>query len=145
MVFDMRWFIILSIVLIAVDFKFGKENSLAHGVAFRRSRAVRRTVNKFIDYMCWLIFAAVLGQAFGEPYGINRLVISATVMIVACCIEVDSITQNYFESRGLDGVSLKGFLVSLAKKKDKDIGEALDDAIRNTNKTKKCDIDDQDF
>ena len=130
LVWDMRWFIAFAVVLIVVDFKFGKEKSQVHHIPFRRSRAVRRTVNKFLDYMCWLMFAGVMGRAFGEPYGIDKTMITAIAMTIACICELDSIFQNYFEAKGMK-FSFKDFVISLLKKKHKDVGEALDDSIQD--------------
>ena len=141
LIFDMRWLILLCVVLIFVDLKFGLENSQVHGIKWRRSRASRRTVNKFIDYMCWLMFAGVLGAAIGTPLGIDRIVIATVVMILACLNEVDSIIQNYCESRGIEDFSLRKLLISFARKKDKDLGDALDETLKDKKKNGNEDID----
>lgn len=134
LIFDMRWMILFCVVLIIVDLKFGIENAQARGEAIRMSRAGRRTINKFIDYMCWLLFAGVLGEAIGTPFGFDRIVVADTVLILACVSEIDSIAQNYCEARGLEKFSLSKFFVSVVKKKNKDIGDALDETL---NKDKK--------
>ena len=136
LVFDMRWFIALAIVLIVVDFKFGKEKSQIENIPFRKSRAVRQTVNKFIDYMCWLFFAAVMGKAFGSPYGVDVIFIAAVVMTVVCLIELDSIIDNYLVAKGYHAISLRTFIIALVKRKNKDIGEALDETLKDKEEKK---------
>jgi Na+/H+ antiporter NhaD/arsenite permease-like protein len=125
---DMRWLIALVVVLIVVDLKFGIENSLKQKEKIRKSRAVRRTVNKFVDYMCWLLFAGVLGLAIGEPIGVNHTVVSVVVMSLACLSEVDSIAQNFCEAHDYPVFSLKRFVFALIKRNKPDIGGALEEA-----------------
>ena len=129
MIYDVRWLLLLCIVLIIADLKFGIENSLAHGEVIRSSRAMRRTINKFIDYLCWLMFSAVFAEAFAVPFGIDKMIVTVSVMLLACFNEIDSIMQNYHAARGIDGVSLIQFVVSLVKRKNKDVGEALEETL----------------
>lgn len=130
MLWDMRWFIVLCVVLIVVDLVFGIENATAHKEKIRKSRAIRRTANKFIDYMCWLLFAGVFARAFAQPFGIADTTVTAGVMFVACVSEVDSILQNYTEARGKERFSIMHFLLNLIKRKNKDVGGAIEDTIK---------------
>ena len=52
-----KWFIVAALCLIIADFKFGIEASKKRGETIRKSRAIRRTVNKMIDYICWILVA----------------------------------------------------------------------------------------
>lgn len=128
---DMRWLIVFCVVLIIVDLKFGMENSIVHQEKIRKSRAVRRTVNKFIDYMCWLLFAGVLGLAIGEPLGVSHNIVSSAVMVLACVAEIDSIVQNFCEAHDYPVFSLKSFLLALIKLKKPVIGEAIEKGVKN--------------
>lgn len=130
MLWDMRWLIALCVVLIAVDLIFGIENATAHNEKIRRSRAIRRTCNKFIDYMCWLLFAGVFARAFSGPFGLADTTITAGVMLVACVSEVDSIVQNYTEAHGKERFSLMSFILNLIKRKNKDVGGAIEDTLK---------------
>lgn len=129
--YDVRWLILLCLVLILADLKFGIENSMAHGEVIRTSRALRRTINKFIDYLCWLMFGVVFAEAFAVPLGIDYMTVTVCIMLLACFNEVDSIMQNYHAARGIDGVSLIKFVISLVKKKNKDVGEALEETLKD--------------
>ena len=68
-----KWFIVAALCLIIADFKFGIEASKKRGETIRKSRAIRRTVNKMIDYICWILVATSFGAAFGQPFDIPIL------------------------------------------------------------------------
>ena len=70
--YDLRWMIVLAIILILSDLWFGLSASRLHNIEIRKSRAGRRTLNKIVDYICYVLLGAVLGKAIGEPYGIDR-------------------------------------------------------------------------
>lgn len=92
------WFIV-AFVMIIVDLRFGIEASRKRGEVIRYSRAVRRTVNKFVDYICWISIAWALGGSFGHIFDVPLL--PAIVMMGVCIIELSSIIDNYCESRGI--------------------------------------------
>lgn len=91
--------LILSLVLILGDLRFGISAAKKRGETIRPSRAVRRTINKFVDYICWVSIAWVMGAAFGGPFDIPLLAV--IIMAVICAIELSSIFDNYCEYKGL--------------------------------------------
>ena len=91
MFYNLRWMIGLAVVLIIADFWFGINESKYLNKPIRRSRACRRTFNKFIDYILYISMGALLGKAFGTPFGWDPIVISAIVMILCYGFEIDSI------------------------------------------------------
>lgn len=92
-------FIVLAIVLIIVDTKFGCEAAQKRGETIRISRMWRRAINKLVDYICWVTLAGMFGQAFGEFLGIPTLAIA--IILVVYAIELTSCFNNYFEFRGI--------------------------------------------
>ena len=92
------WFIV-ALCLIVGDLRFGIMASRKRGEKIRGSRAVRRTINKLVDYICWVSIAYVLGGSFGRIFNIPLL--AAIVMFIVCGVELSSIFDNYFEYRGL--------------------------------------------
>ena len=74
------------------------EASKKRGETIRRSRAIRRTVNKMIDYICWILVATSFGAAFGQPFGIP--ILPAIVLFVIYGCEINSCFNNYFEAHG---------------------------------------------
>ena len=90
---------VVAAVLIIADLRFGMAAARKRGEKIRGSRAVRRTINKAVDYICWVSIAWVLGGSFGQIFNIPA--IPAIVMLGVCAIELSSITSNYFEYRGI--------------------------------------------
>ena len=92
-------FLLLAILLIAIDSRFGIKASKKRGETIRTSRAIRRAINKFVDYICWITLAGMLGQTFGVVFHIPLL--SMIVLMVVYSIELSSIFNNYFFYKGL--------------------------------------------
>ena len=113
----LKWFMLLAVIIIICDLRFGIRAAKQRKEVIRTSRAIRRSINKVIDYVCWILLAGGMGNAFGIP--LNVPVIPATVLFVIFCVEVNSCFNNYFESIG------KPVKVDLLKffKKNRDIIE----------------------
>lgn len=93
------WFLLLAIILILGDLRFGIAAAQKRGEKIRPSRAVRRSLNKLVDYICWLSIATVVGVNFGSVFGLPLL--SVIIMAVVCIIEMSSIVDNYLEYKGV--------------------------------------------
>lgn len=96
---SMLMWLIVALVLLFADLRFGIQAAIKRGEKIRSSRAVRRTLNKFVDYICWVAIAWTMGASFGRILDIP--VLAAIIMLVICLIEVSSIFDNYFECHGL--------------------------------------------
>lgn len=92
-------FLLLAILLIAIDSRFGIMASRKRGDQIRTSRAVRRAINKLVDYICWITLAGMIGQTFGTAFHIPLL--SMIVLCIVYAIELTSIFNNYFYYKGL--------------------------------------------
>jgi len=137
LVYDMRWWVLLSLVLIAVDFWFGISESRMQGREVRKSKACRRTANKVVDYMCYLMVAGLLGKAM-EPVGIDPIKLATIVMLLTSAWELDSIYGHICVLNGAEkDFSIRKFIVSLLKRKSEKIeeaaGEAKEDKPKVTN------------
>ena len=93
-------YLILAVVLIIADTRFGVEASIKRGEQFRPSRMIRRAINKLVDYICWITLAGVVGNAFGTVFGIP--ILSAIILFVIYGIELTSCFNNYFEFKGIN-------------------------------------------
>jgi len=152
--YSIRWGIVLCVVMVVTDFWWGyNENNMKYKEAvekndkpdmdkyrFRLSRAGRRTVNKFIDYLTYTLVGAILGLAILEPYGIATHVQTAAAGIgLGCLFDLSSIVghicyvHNIKVSKNDIFGFLKNFIIKLVKKKSTDVGEALEETI-NENK-----------
>ena len=135
--YDLRWMILLAIILILSDLWFGISVSRVHSIEIRKSRAGRRTLNKLVDYICYILLGAVLGKALGEPYGIDPIVVSITIMVLCYCFEIDSIYGHICEIHGIKKrYSVWKILFKLITFKFKDLGEAFKDMAEQKNNSK---------
>lgn len=136
-IYDLRWMILLAIILILSDLWFGISASRVQGIVIRKSRAGRRTLNKLVDYICYILLGAVLGKAIGEPYGMNPIMVSITVMVICYCFEVDSIYGHICEIHGIKKrYSIWRILFKLLTLKFKDVSEAFKDMSEQKNQFK---------
>lgn len=149
---DLRWMLVLVLVLVGADFRFGLKESRVrfekareHGdhlamdkYRFHFSRAGRRTLNKAVDYLTYLLLGAVLGLAVLEPYGIGHVYSAAALLGMAAAFEMSSILGHILYCNGIDtprisGKSLWHFALRFAakwlKRKDADAGGALEETI----------------
>lgn len=133
-IFNLRWMILLAFVLILSDFWFGISVSRMQGIEVRKSRAGRKTLNKVIDYLCYVLLGAVIGKAIGDPYGLNPITVSITIMILCYCFEIDSIYNHICELHGVKKrYSIWTILWKFITFKFKDVGEAFQD-MKNQSK-----------
>lgn len=147
-VHDLRWMIVLSIVLIFADFWWGwSESAMKYRRAttdeekekyrFHKSKAIRRSANKFIDYITYLLVGGVLGLAILEPLGVCDHVVSAAVGLgLGCLADMISIVGHYCSVKDIHfdvWAFAKKLLINLVKKKNEDIGEALDETLNMEN------------
>lgn len=96
LLFTLRWALLFVVVLVLTDLWSGIAVSIrVHREAFRRSRAVRRTIAKFMEYFCFILIAALLSKSILLPYGIGTDytggAIGATIVLL---VEADSIVEN---------------------------------------------------
>lgn len=113
--------LLLGLVLVLVDLRFGILASLKRGETIRTSRAVRRTINKTIDYLSWVTLAELASRTFGVTLGVP--VVSMGTLFVIYAIEFNSCMNNYFEYKDIKG---KFDIWRLIRKKN--VSEIIDDA-----------------
>ena len=152
-IYDARWLLALITLCVAADFWYGwsesrkryeaarakKDKIVMSQYRWRTSRAVRRTVNKLIDYIVWVSLGVFTGFALLRPLGADYMMggVAATAVAVGC--EAKSFIGHFFYLHGVRierksvGGFLKAFVVAFAKRKDADVGEALEDALGDKN------------
>lgn len=132
-IYDLRWMIVLIVVLIVADFWFGLSESLFKHEEFRFSRAGRRTCNKLVDYLTYLLLGAVIGLAIFEPLNITTHTVTAAIGLgFGCLWEVDSIVGHICALHGVKSkFSVKRLIILLLKRKNKEVGEAIEEALKN--------------
>lgn len=93
-----KWLLFLALVLTLADLKFGIAASKYRKEDVKKSKAVRRTLDKISSYILWVILAYTFGQAFALPFGIDLL--PMLMLLVIYGVELESIYVNYFASKG---------------------------------------------
>ncbi len=151
---DMRWMLLLIALCVVADFRYGWGESAKRykdavakgdelGMAqyhWRTSRAVRRSVNKAVDYAIWATLGMALGMALLEPIGVNHALGGVVATAIAVMCEAKSFVGHFFYLHGVtcEEKTLTGFAkavaVALAKRKSRDLGEALEEGFRTTEK-----------
>ena len=96
--YPLKWFSLLAGLIVLADLRFGVLASKKRGEVVRFSRAVRRTINKLVDYACWLFLAGAFGQAFGHFF--DEKILPSLIMLVIFGVEINSCFSNYFEYHG---------------------------------------------
>lgn len=87
--------------LVIVDLRFGIMAARRRGEEIRPSRAVRRTVNKAVDYLSWVTLAELASRTFGLVLGMP--IVSVGTLLLIYGIEFNSCMNNYFEYKGIAG------------------------------------------
>lgn len=95
-----KWLALCGIILVFCDLRFGVLAAKARGESIRKSRALRRTCNKLVDYTCWVLLSVGIEFAFGLSLHIP--LIPVFIMLVIYGIELNSVFQNYFDYRGIN-------------------------------------------
>lgn len=151
---DSKWAIIFLLLLIVADFWYGRrESSVRYEIAkqqndkrrmdlykWRTSRAVRRTCNKFIDYVILISICSALGMALFEPVGIPHIFGAFLGSLIAFFCEIKSLGGHFLYIKGvkLEKKSFMGFvrafLVAITKSKNEEIGNALEKGFESMDK-----------
>lgn len=149
--YDARWMLLLVFVSILADFRFGWEDSrkryneakeagdtvLADKYRWHLSRAVRRTMCKLMDYTTFIVLGLAVGMGLLDPVGVNYMYggVAVTAVIVGLS-EMPSVFGHFFHIYGVqvERKTLMGFLrafsVALARRKNPDVGDALEEGFK---------------
>lgn len=159
--YDMRWMLLLIALCVIADFRYGWGESSARyerakkkgdkilmvQYRWRTSRAIRRTINKLIDYVVWVIVGMAIGMAILEPVGVNHVFggVCATAIAVVC--EAKSFLGHFFYLHGvkMGEQTIAGFfkavIIALAKKKNEDFGDAIEEGFNQSREDCNADND----
>lgn len=124
---------LIALALIFVDSRFGSLKSKLRGEEVRFSRMIRKSINKFVDYFCWVTLAGLFGAYYGDAFNLPNLELVALAGIYG--IELNSIMNNFLEYKG---INIKfNFLKWFGRKTDtSEMFEEYDRTKHNTNSSK---------
>ena len=141
-VYDLRWMIILAVLLIGTDFWWGCREQAMHRkratraidkdrYKFHFSRAGRQTMNKCVDYLTYLLVGCVAGLAITEPMGIATHTTTAAIGLgFGMLFELSSIVGHIAAVKGINiKLNLKKLIVAIIKHKSEEVAEILDEGI----------------
>lgn len=91
--------ILLAAVLIMTDLRFGIMAARKRGEQIRGSRMRRRSMNKLLDYGCWILVAYACRRSIGVVLGVP--IVSVAIILYVNLNEIASALNNYCEYKGL--------------------------------------------
>lgn len=110
-------YLMVALVLILTDSRFGVAAAKARSETIRPSRKWRRAMNKLVDYICWVTLAGLFGDTFGTVFHIP--ILSAIMLVFVYGIELSSIINNYLEYKGIHKhIDVTRLLLKLFKRED---------------------------
>lgn len=88
------WLVVAAVVIVC-DLFFGCEAAEKRGEArVRISRAVRRTVNKMCEYLCWVMLGLTISIGFAADW------LKYLIFAIIYGNELSSCLSNYFAAKG---------------------------------------------
>lgn len=141
-VYDLRWMIILAAILIGADYWWGlrelhekrkkaKRRADKEKYKFRFSEAGRRTLNKCVDYLTFLLVGCVTGLAITEPMGICSHTVSAAIGLgFGCVFEISSIIGHVCYVYGVQiRINWKRLIVAILTLRWKQLASIFNEGI----------------
>lgn len=142
--FELRWMIAFAMILIATDFYWGsRETVCVRGEKWHFSQAGRRTLNKVVEYLTYLLIGCVGGIAILEPIGVCSHVTAAAVGLgLGSVFEVSSIVGHVLAVHGVKKrFNVWSFIVSVVTWNRRELGNAMKDAVEDDDETgKDCNL-----
>ncbi len=161
MIVDSRWILIAIVLCCALDFRLGCKESAKRKEAadkegnkmlgdlykFHRSRAVRRTMNKFVDYVLLMMVFEAIGAAFLPYVGVPYIYGAWAGGLIACGCEISSACGHFLYIHGVkvERKNAKGYALAFAKalavafarqKAGDQVGEAVEEAFNEAENKK---------
>lgn len=106
----------VMLVLIIADLRFGIRAARYRKERIKFSTAGRRTMNKFIDYSCWITLSVVFDTVITAPLYIPCFKLAVLLLVFG--LEIESCFTNFLEARGL---KLKISLLPFIRRQTKQI------------------------
>ena len=143
-IFDCRWLIVLCFIMMLADLWWAYSEHVYHifhskseeerkKFEWRKSRAIRRTSMKLVDYITLMVVGVVIGLAITEPLGICDHVVSAAIGgSIGALSDFLSIVGHICVVREwkMPKDFVRNFFIALVKTKSEDIGNAIDESFK---------------
>lgn len=161
MISDSRWILIAVVLFCVFDFRLGCKESkkrkeaadkagntlLSEFYRFHRSRAIRRSASKFVDYVLLMMVAESFGAAFLPYIGVPYIYGAWGGGLIACGCEISSAFGHFLFIHGVkvEKKNAKGYILAFLKalavafarqKAGEEVGEAVEEAFNEAENKK---------
>lgn len=129
LIYDLRWAVLLCGALILADLWLGCRSSASDGAEVRKSRAIRRTANKFVDYLMYMLVAAMIGMVVEQIGWWSHTNVALCGILLGCFCELESILGHWAKLHGYT-FSIRKVILSLVKTKSEEVADIIDKEIK---------------
>ena len=133
LIYDLRWAVLLCGALIIADLWLGCRSASAEGKEVRKSRAIRRTANKFVDYLMYMLVAAMIGMVVEQIGWWSHTNVALCGILLGCFCEIESILGHWARLHGFT-FSIRKVILRFISTKSQEVANILEDTT-NTEKT----------
>ena len=128
LIYDLRWAVALCAALTMADLWLGCRTAITEGKKIRKSRAIRRTANKFVDYIMYLLVAAMIGMVIEQLGWWSHTSVAMCGILLGCFCEIESVLGHWAKLHGFT-FSLRGIILRVVKSKSEQVAEALEEEL----------------
>lgn len=130
LIYDLRWAVLLCGALIIADLWLGCRSASAEGKEVRKSRAIRRTANKFVDYLMYMLVAAMIGMVVEQIGWWSHTNVALCGILLGCFCEIESILGHWARLHGFT-FSIRKVILRFISTKSKDVADIINEEIDN--------------
>ena len=135
LLYDLRWAVALCASLIVADLWLGCRSASASSKEVRKSRAIRRTANKFVDYIMYMLVAAMIGMVIEQMGWWTHTQVALCGILLGCFCEIESILGHWAKLHGYS-FSIRKVILRLVRTKSEEVAGIIDDEFKkDTNGT----------
>lgn len=128
LLYDLRWAVALCASLIVADLWLGCRSASASGKEVRKSRAIRRTANKFVDYIMYMLVAAMIGMVVEQMGWWTHTTVALFGIMLGCFCEIESIWGHWAKLHGYT-FSIRKVILRFISTKSKDVADIISEEI----------------
>lgn len=129
LIYDLRWAVALCASLIVADLWLGCRSASASGKEVRKSRAIRRTANKFVDYIMYMLVAAMIGMVIEQMGWWTHTQVALCGILLGCFCEIESILGHWAKLHGYS-FSVRKVILRLVRTKSEEVADIIDNELK---------------
>ena len=130
LMYDLRWAVALCAALILADLWLGCRTAITEGKKIRKSRAIRRTANKFVDYIMYLLVAAMIGMVIEQIGWWSHTSVALCGILLGCFCEIESILGHWARLHGFT-ISIRKVILKLVGIKSKEVADIINEELED--------------